>query len=144
MPGGMPAKPTAELKLMGNYDKRRHANRADETLAIGMPRKPEGMSAQEAWLWDTVVDTMPAAALSSLDTATLIGLCWWWGEWRRLTAAIEDGGCDAYRASCMAASAWKQFSGMASKFGMSPVDRTKIQLPNNGGGDEFDAFLETA
>lgn len=133
MPGGRPPKPTADHKRDGTYQKCRHEDRADESLAIGKPQKPDFADDRASKLWDLIVIGLPEKAQATLDTPLLIGLCRWWCRWLDFMQKMDDTESDVehYKLMVMAAAAWKQFATLASRFGMSPVDRARLKI---GGG----------
>lgn len=124
-----PPKSTAALKLHGTYRKDRHGNRADVAFQPGEPEKPADLDADALWLWETVVGNLPPSGRSRIDAPLLWGMARWWSQWRQFDAELKAGEGDPYKVMVMAAAAWKQFEGCASRFGMSPAARAALKLP---------------
>lgn len=124
-----PCKSTQVLKLQGTYRKDRHSDRVDVQFSAGEPEKPADLDTDASWLWDTVVGNMPERGKSRIDAPLLLGMARWWSQWRRFDAELRDGVGDPYKVMVMAAAAWKQFEGCASRFGMSPAARASLKLP---------------
>ncbi len=67
-----------------------------------------------------------------MDSAELAALCRWWAEWRRCDERLERMPADdddRYRAIIQTGLAWKHFDKLATKFGLSPVDRVRLATP---------------
>jgi len=89
----------------------------------GMPTKPDGLDSIASEAWDDIVPKLfEQGRATSVDALQLQGLCEWWSEYRKAC----DTQCDAYRRAVLKAVAWKQFSAIATKFGMSPKDRQRM------------------
>ncbi len=119
--------PIARLKILGSLDrdKARHAGRGREPAATGKPTKPRKLGKVASAFWDKYVPGLVATGVAkSIDAPALEAMCQWWQEYQRLYADSDVE--DRYRVSRMAA-AHKQWVLLASKFGMSPVDRTRIE-----------------
>ena len=67
-------------------------------------------------------------ALRGVDAPALAGLCRWYSVWRQADARLQRGDGDSYKGSIEAAAAWKNYSAVAAKFGLTPVDREKISV----------------
>lgn len=130
MPAGRPAKPTAVLKLQGTYERHRHQSRADESLSGGEPIKPAAIGKDGGAMWDRVVRLLPAEALGELDTDALTAMCLWYQRFRTKMRRTD------YKSHVEAAMAWKNCAGLMSKFGMTPVDRTKIKAESEREDDD--------
>ena len=89
------------------------------------------MTASELAVWDRVVGTAPDGILRAIDEAELIGLCNWYGEWKRLMDLMRQTDVEQkayFRYATLAAIAWKHFAAAASRFGMTPADRARLRL----------------
>jgi len=126
MPAGRPPKPTAEKLLNGNPGRRPISD--DEPQFDGVPVMPDWLDYYAQELWELVVsDLVTAGVAKSVDGPALAGMCMWWGIWRKFDQLIQEGDLE-YKTVCRAAMGWKQFSAIASKFGMTPSDRVRLKV----------------
>jgi hypothetical protein len=124
---GRPAKPTAQLKLHGKFRKDRHGARVDaDAAAIGKPEMPSDLSGEAKWCWNQHYDQAVANGAGKADAVLLAGMCKWYARWCHFEAMLVEKP-DDYRVLNMAVTSWKQYCEIATKFGFSPVDRTKIK-----------------
>lgn len=140
---GRPPKPTSDHKLSGTYRDDRHGMRIDDLFTHGEPEKPAWLDDDALGAWDIVVGFMPEQIKSELDTLMLAGMCDWYSKWRRFSKQITASDQDEYKATMKAAIAWKQFEKCAVKFGLSPVDRARLNVKLIEGSDDDadNAFL---
>ncbi len=129
---GRPRKPDA-LKLNdGTWRADRDGSHEDVVLAPGVPSKPEGMSDRASAFWDEIVlELIECGMVSAIDETMLAEMCQWYGRYRQWTEPLDAGGPDddgARRRLMGACAAWKQFEGLASKFGLSPGDRARLRV----------------
>lgn len=116
-------KPTAELKLHGEYEPSRHGDRSREPQPTGKPVKPKTMKGEASRHWDSIVPSLVETGVATAqDTPALIRLCEFWAEYE---AAKEQGTKDRIRLMMMVA-AHKQWIDLASRFGLTPSDRARI------------------
>lgn len=143
---GRPRKPTEKHKLDGTYRQDRHANRIDSGANLPPIEKPADLAGDAADLWDLLVRTLPPGVLGASDMPTLAGACRWWGEWRRWDRELSnpDSEMDVYKASILAGMAWKCYTQAASKLGLSPVDRARLDVSakQESPGDALDEFTK--
>lgn len=133
--GGHNAKTTEQHLADGTYQACRHGDRIDNEQAEGTPIKPDELDEIESQLWDEMVAYLPDAVIGRADTMALRELCRWYSLYRNAFAAWQ---CDPLdKDSRLAASAsWDRFWRIARDFGVTPVERTRLQLkPGDGGGD---------
>lgn len=131
MPGnhrsGKHPKPTAEHKAAGTYQPCRHANRLDNA-AGGRPTKPRKLAKDAARLWDIIVDYLDGrGVVDVIDATELEMLCRLWGLTRMALTAAERDPTDK-DARIAATSYAARFEAVASRFGMSPVDRARLTM----------------
>jgi phage terminase small subunit len=119
---GRRRKPTPILKLQGQYRSDRHGDRADAELSTGSPVKPDGLPPFASAMWDHVVKAVHSDLLAEADTACLEGMAHWYSVWRSNITSVDASELRT------AAAAWDRFAALTIRFGMSPVDRTKIKL----------------
>lgn len=138
-----PPKPTAEHRLHGTYRDDRHGLRADGLFTHGEPEKPAWLDDDALGAWDTVIAFLPEQIKCELDALMLAGMCDWYSKWRKFSKQITSSDQDEYKATMKAAIAWKQFEKCAVKFGLSPVDRARlnVRLVEEADEDEGESFL---
>lgn len=119
---GRPRKPTAILKTQGTARKDRHSKRHDLELGGELPQPPEFLNAiaREEWLRVCAIGKY-SKALSPADRGPLAMYCLLWAELRAKTTTGEE----------MQASRMALLANLAGKFGMTPSDRAKIQMPED-------------
>jgi P27 family predicted phage terminase small subunit len=130
MARGRPRKPTALKVLEGTA-------RADdlgcEPQPAGKPIMPRGMDSEAKKLWRAVVPELTAMRIAAgIDAHELQAMCEWWARYRHAAkrlAAADDS--DFYRWSIAAGMCWKNFSSIASKFGLNPADRSRLRVLGN-------------
>ena len=114
MPG---KKPTAVLEMSGAFTKnpqRRRTGEPDSGRGIGPA--PGYLTAGQSAIWDEVVCELAPGLLKSSDRQVFAWLVTLIAEFR----ADPEG---------FGGRKWTAMLGMARRFGMSPVDRTRIMLP---------------
>jgi len=117
---GRPRKPTALLKLQGTFRKGRHAYRQDLELGGELPEPPEFLSEVAREEWDRVCTIgRYSKALSPADRGPLTLYCILWAE---LVASQHTG-------ETMQSSRMALLANLAGKFGMTPSERAKVQVP---------------
>lgn len=146
---GRPRKPTAKLKLHGAYRDDRHGDRFDDSALSAEVVKPEGLDVHASALWDELVPTLVTNGIAkAVDVPELRGMCEWWSRYRTCMAALADSPTDytglmdeiddVPRLQTMAANAWKAFSAVAAKFGLTPADRAKLASDPKPATSDFD------
>jgi phage terminase small subunit len=144
MTAGRPRKPTAEKEYEGNPGKR--TLDSDDFVPDGVPIKPVGLSRLALWHWDLVVSQLVAKRVATaVDTPSLIAMCCAWARWKEQEdklALEQDDGDIQYRTSVLWVMFLKQYSSLASKFGLTPVDRAGLVLGNGkSGNNPLEQFL---
>ena len=131
MPAGRPRKPTSHLKLHGNYRADRHGDRADEPQPKGAPEMPSHLKGDARLLWCKVVPQLVGAGMAkSIDAYSLASMCEWYRQYRKTLRAIDRIGAnhkDHYKLLIQLNMASNNFDRLAAKFGMTPVDRTRLK-----------------
>ena len=132
MPGnhrsGKHPKPTAEHIAAGTYQRCRHGNRMDAAGPVGRPTKPRKLAKDAARLWDAVVDYLAGrGVVDVIDATELEMMCRLWGLTRAAMAAAEKDPADK-DARIAATSYAARFEAVASRFGMTPVDRARLTM----------------
>ena len=129
---GRPRKSVAQLKLDGTFRHDRHGDPDDQWQPEGEPVKPLDFDAFSDQLWEEVVPELVSCGVAtSLDTAELTAMCEWWSRYKKITEKLKEYGTDFsrdgyYSLQMLAGSAWKNFSAIGSRFGLSPADRTRL------------------
>lgn len=136
MPAGRPPTPTSKLKLHGGYRKERHAGRDKEPVATGEPVQVIPLGDDGKALWDFVVPKLIASKVArSIDSPALTAMCFWWDEWRKADS-IEVA---RYRRLALR-DTFAMWQSLASRFGLTPSDRTKLQA-DVPAKDDLEAML---
>ena len=120
---GRPPKPRDVKIFEGNRSKRD----LDyvEPVASGLPIKPVDLDGMAAELWDRLIDSLVAYGAGESDSDRIAGMCRWWALYKHYTSLLP-GAEKEFSTLIMSATCWKQFEGLASKFGLSPADRAKL------------------
>lgn len=126
-----PRKTTAKLKQEGRYREDRHGGRADSVIRSGVPNKPARLTGDAGEVWDTVVSTLPPESLAKTDFALLGMLCDWYAVYLDAMAS-----CDVAAAE----KAGKRVESIGMRFGLDPVSRAKINVPQQTSKDETSPF----
>jgi hypothetical protein len=125
-------KSTAAHKRDGTLRGDRHGDRMDGQYSAGSPKKTSRVPQNARWIWDLVIGFSPDAAKSPLDAVMLESLCRWWAKWdaydKRLGEAIP-GDKEEYKLVMLAVAAWKQCDKIATRFGLSMADRSRLKMP---------------
>lgn len=92
----------------------------------GVPIKPSGMDPIAELLWDEVVPTLADLGIATgLDTQWLTDMCRWYSAYDRSMAGYErEMDPKLMRAASIA---WTNCDKIASRFGLTPADRTRLK-----------------
>lgn len=132
--GGHNKKPTAVLKAEGTYRPDRHGRNGDNVPADGWPEKPAGLTPMQERLWDDVVTYLPASCLGSLDTASLRDMVRLYGIYTDLLSLVEQDPTDQKTLNACF-KAFDRFWKYAQDYGLTPVARSRLQVPKNSDDD---------
>ena len=136
---GRPKTPTAKLKVTGQYRTDRHGDREHEPRPEGSPQKPKRLKGEAAEFWDrTVPDLASVGIAKRVDSEQLARM----SEWHASYVEALESDCDPYRRIVMKACCQKQFNAIASKFGLTPVDRAQLSVEPIRKDDPFEQFLK--
>lgn len=123
---GRPRKPTAILKLEGDYAPSRHGFRGNEPQPDGEPLRPIGLDVDAARLWDGYVPQLVRMGVAkSVDAPALEDMCRWWGRLQVLNRKKDQ---QDYRTLTLAAMCAKQCRDYFSRFGMTASDRARLSV----------------
>lgn len=123
---GRPRKPTAKLKLHGNYREDRHGGRVDDTALAAIVQKPE-MAAIASAKWDELEPKLSAAGyLKDLDADCLRRYCEWWAVWLVVVKVVNGPGLLDRQDVLIANCASKNLTELGARLGLSPTDRAKL------------------
>lgn len=129
---GQQPKSKSRHKRDGTFRADRHASLVDDRDFDGdLPERPADLSVDELAVWELVVGSSPDGVLRAIDQTELTGCCWWYGEYSKAMRAMrpmEVTDTEYYRLSQLAAIAWKHFAAAASRFGMTPADRSRLKV----------------
>ena len=125
---GRPRKPLAAHAIEGTSRADRHETRGDRVPAAGWPEKPAGLSPMQERLWDDVTTYLPPACLGSLDTSALRDMVRWYGVYTDLMSLVESDPTDVANMNALG-KAFDRFWKYAQQFGLTPVARTRLEIP---------------
>ena len=115
-----PKKPTAQLKLVGAFDKNPQRKRDSEPVCTEDAEIPhEGISDKEQAAWDFLIGSAVPGVLTKMDSAYLL-LC------ARCLADVWDGEVNVTESH--------KVGMMLGKLGMTPSDRSQVVVPKDPGG----------
>ncbi|MGD0655111.1 MAG: P27 family phage terminase small subunit [Thermoguttaceae bacterium] len=120
-------KPDELHKLTGTFRPDRHGKNNSLQVEVE-PTKPRGMTKDEKWLWDSVIESLGGkGVLARIDTALLLSACELWGLYREALKAAKKNPVDK-DARIAAVSYWQNFERAASRFGMDPASRARLSV----------------
>ena len=123
-----PKKPTALKKLQGTDKQNKHRhNQSQPEVVRGIGKPASHLNNQQQKIWDEIVGNMYAGVLGEADRIAL----------ETLTRLVHEMRTDFTE---MTAAKLTQMSNLLSRFGMTPSDRTKIVIPKQEKGSDWDAF----
>lgn len=99
------------------------------------------MSKDAQQLWDAIVPMLVQRGVAKeIDAAALELLCFWWGRYQSLRRKRKE----SYQLDCRLAMASKQWQALAAKFGLTPADRARLEIPEGEDpSNPFEAFLKS-
>jgi P27 family predicted phage terminase small subunit len=143
-------KPTALLRITGNYKKTRHAPKTKATLA-GLPLldPPEWLGEKERQHWQRALDAAPRGLLERIDATLLAAWCVQCELHRQTTIALAGepltittptGVTKPHPLLAVQAEAARLILRLGDTLGFSPLGRTKMRIDaptDNGGWDRI-------
>ncbi len=115
----------------GTMRQDRYGSEADIVQIEGEVRKPRGLDRLAAAFWDEQCPALvKAGVLKASDAGEFTALCQWWARYCKLSRELDqkkaddEGYLSLLRATDLACRA---FDRLASRFGMSPVDRARLR-----------------
>ena len=105
-------------------------------------QKPEHLQGYASQHWDCIEPLLgQMGVLHPIDCEALTALCQWWAEYRTLQATPAADSGEVYKRAISLASAFKNWSGLASRFGLTPKDREKLSYVPPEGYDTAAEFI---
>ena len=145
---GFPAMPrrrktVPELVSLGTYRPGRHAGRGKNPKGSGAPTAPAWLTGAALSHWnETVPDLVAMGIAKAVDAPALAGLCRWFAVWREADSRLQAGDGDTYKTTVEAATAWKNYTAAAAKFGCTPGDRERLTVSEQETNTAPDDILE--
>ena len=122
---GRPRTPTNKLKLHGALRADRHGDRAAEPKYIGVPKPAAELVGESLAHWEFVVGQLIESGVAKeIDGPALTMMCQFWAKAQGYLSASQGD----YKVDQSAVMAAKQWRDLASRFGLTAVDRTHIQV----------------
>jgi hypothetical protein len=115
-------KTTAEHKRDGTYRPDRHGTRVDASINTGEPVRVLKLDRIGKKVRKIVIDNAPEGVLAPQDGVMLDTMSSLFSTWVQAHQKAEG-----YAAMCNALGLFKAFAGIAAKYGMTPMDRTKLR-----------------
>ena len=133
---GQLPKTVNELKITGQYRKDRHGDRGNAELTPGQPGMPRWLTDRAAKdMWYRLAPSLYKSRIATQEDAyALASLCEWWSEWRKAYRAMVKATTteDRLATQTVARRAWGETSELLKRFGLTPVDRTRIKVDGLG------------
>ncbi len=140
---GPPKQPKKFKELHGNPGKK--SLQYNEAEATGDPEILGPLNDDGIEHWDLVTRHAKDWGMGRIDSHALYSLCRWWEEYRKADRLLSSA-CPAERRGLMidTTAAFKSWSTLSAKFGMTPSDRTKLVMDIKEQGDSRDDLLKKA
>ena len=122
-----PRKPTVVLEMKGAFKKNPQRKRTDPKTQGPIGRAPKHLSEDEQAIWREVIRIAPAGVLTSADRIALEELVSLIHQRRTDLAGMTDGKRQLLRS-------------YIAQFGMTPADRSKINVPPPKMKNRFDGL----
>lgn len=125
---GRPRKAAEQHILGGSFREDRHGPAPAAIEVVSLPQRPESLDDLSGWLWDLVVSDLAEKGIArKLDTALLWSMCEIWSFYRRSVAAADKDPVDK-DARCAVLAYWTAFERAASRCGLTPSDRARLNI----------------
>lgn len=121
--------PTEKLKARGTFRKDRHGDRVDNEFE-GQPMPLKRLTGDALKLWKFVVESLPQKVLAEADSLLIQIMCESYANYRK--AEKEHNKSGEWKDFCKMQAFAKQVREIASRLGMSPVDRAKLKVSSPG------------
>ena len=132
-----PRKPTAQLKLVGAFEKDPQRKRDSEPVCTEpVGPAPARLTEYQVEAWNYLVDSAVDGVLTRMDRAYLelvsiaLSNVWYWNE----VMATENKDGETVAARPMVISTLQTVGFMLGKLGMTPSDRSQVVVPKDPGG----------
>lgn len=140
MPGGRPRKSLADHLRDGTYRPDRHGPRPGETANVQVPvsscppDKPHKLTPAQSAIWDQLTELL-AGVVTDRDADSLKMICIWLSEFQRVQMILQTmtPGQKGYKDTLVSAGICSaNYDKLASKFGLTPADRSKLKVVEVG------------
>jgi phage terminase small subunit len=123
---GPKPKPTPTLAIEGSLRQDRHKGRAKNPKPTGVPTPPDWLDkvAVDHW-WSVVTELVSLKVAAAIDSHALALLCDAWSQYQRLRKMKPE---DPIKHAYALNASRKSWIDIASRFGMTASDRTRIEL----------------
>ena len=138
MVAGQPRKPTALLKLHGQYREDRHGDRRSEPFPDGDPLEVGPMTDAVRSTWERWTGQL-SQVCTSWDSEALYAMARYWVLYCRMFDQSEKRrNLPDRKQLARLNEVWREVSRLLGKFGMTPADRAAIQRKPSKPKDEDD------
>ena len=136
---GRPRKPLEKHRADGTFRADRHSRK--EVKSTGEPYQIGELDEHGLDLWNRIVPELVKMKIATaIDSPQLFAMCDWWSEYRKFQT---DKRMEKYKRVCSMAAAYKQFATIASKFGLTAVDRASLEIDKTSASNPFLALIRS-
>jgi phage terminase small subunit len=132
MGAGRPRKPDYLKVMHGTYRHDRDGMPCPPVEMSGTPEKPQDMSQAASEFWDQYIPALVAkGVVSNVDGPELSLMCRYWAESIKAHVLCDATPADNehyYRNLQLCIMADNKFTGLADKFGLNPLDRSRLRV----------------
>lgn len=130
---GRPRKTSEQLQRSGAFRQDRHGRLSRAPKFGGEPVKPRGLSPEAARHWDLVVpDLVKSDVAKAADAPALEALCEQWAAYRAAMKERARTFNEKRQKQMLINAALRAWRDLASRFGLTPGDRAKLEISDDG------------
>lgn len=132
MPAGRPRQPDEIKILNGTWRADRDGDPTTAVVADGEPTPPRYLKKEALAFWREIVPPLVANGIAkACDSAQLAIMCEWFARYCRLSRRLDrmrDNAKALYQTTVLCGICWTNFDKLASRFGLTPSDRSKLRI----------------
>lgn len=143
---GRPAKSTERHVDEGTFRADRHGGRKNKPKFDGAPTRPTALSAEGKKHWDQIVPQLVTSGVAkAIDAPALFAMCEAWADYQKARTLRVYDIDDMRKKQMLVSSSLKAWRDLAARFGMTPIDREKIEVAaDDKEGNPLKAFFGEA
>jgi len=116
----------------GTHRRDRHGDPAAIVASPGTPERPKELAGDAKKLWDAIVPGLVESGVATeRDAVELAEMCQWFKRYKKAAKECDRTAASNpyYRQLLLATkTAWGEFDGIASRFGLTPSDRARLKV----------------